>query len=74
MTEEKKEEWYVNTKTGNITQGKEPGWTNRIGPYPSREAAAQWRGQAAARNEAADLLDLEWEDPDFEEDEEKEEK
>lgn len=62
MTEKKEEEWYVDTKTGEITQGKESGWTNRIGPYLSKEAAAHWRGQAAARNEAADLLDLEWEE------------
>lgn len=60
--EEKKEEWYVDTRTGEISQGKNRRWSNRIGPYPSKEAAAQWRGQTAVRNEAADALDLEWED------------
>ncbi len=69
MAKEKKEEWYVNIKTGEISKGKVSGWTTRIGPYPSKAAAAQWRGQAAARNEEADLLDLEWEDQIVDEDE-----
>ena len=54
--------WYVNTKTGEITQGKRLSWGNRLGPYPTAEAASQWRGQIAARNTQADNTDLDWED------------
>ncbi len=32
---------------------------DRLGPYPTREAAANWRQQVAARNEAWDREDEE---------------
>lgn len=56
------DEWYVNTATGEISQDKGARWTHRLGPYKSKEAAAEWRGQVAARNAEADALDLEWQD------------
>jgi hypothetical protein len=33
----------------------------RLGPYPSREAAEHWKEQFEARNEAWDKEDAEWE-------------
>lgn len=53
--------WYVNTTTGEISQGKHHEWSDRLGPYPTAEAAAEWRGHAAARNAEADAAELDWE-------------
>ena len=33
----------------------------RLGPYPSRDAAEHWREQFEARNQAWDKADAEWE-------------
>ena len=33
----------------------------RLGPYPSRAAAEDWKEQFEARNEAWDAADAEWE-------------
>lgn len=32
--------WYFDTKTGEVLQGKTDSWSNRMGPYDSREEAA----------------------------------
>lgn len=34
---------------------------NRLGPYPTREAARDWRATVEARNDAWDEQDEEWE-------------
>lgn len=60
MTTSDNGNWYVNTATGEVSQGKHREWGDRLGPYPTAEAAAEWRGQAAARNAEADAADLDW--------------
>ena len=41
---------------------------DRLGPYPSREAAENWRETAAARNEAWEDQDEAWDGADHDED------
>lgn len=48
------EKWYFDPKTGNVTQGKEGAWDDRMGPYDTREEAAHALEIAAARSAAAD--------------------
>lgn len=52
--------WYFNLTSGEVEQGLVSPWTDRMGPYPSREAAAQALATAKARNEAWDAQDEEW--------------
>lgn len=47
-------EWYYNTKTGEVIQGKQEGYIDRMGPYPSREAAAHALETAKERNKQWD--------------------
>ncbi len=39
MSENDVQKWYYDTKTGQVSQGKEGTWENRMGPYDSREEA-----------------------------------
>jgi hypothetical protein len=34
------DQWWYNTKTGQVEQESDAPWTDRIGPYASREEAA----------------------------------
>lgn len=45
-------EFYFNTETGEVEEGKPSSWTHRLGPYPSREQAARALETARARNKA----------------------
>ena len=56
MTDSDKQ-WYYDTSTGQVTQGAESGWNNRMGPYATREEAEHAIEIAKARNEAADAYD-----------------
>lgn len=56
MTDSDKQ-WYYDTSTGQVTQGAESGWDNRMGPYATREEAEHAIESAKARNEAADAYD-----------------
>ncbi|MFW9034464.1 SPOR domain-containing protein [Corynebacterium striatum] len=56
MTDSDKQ-WYYDTSTGQVTQGTESGWDNRMGPYTTREEAERAIEIAKARNEAADAYD-----------------
>ena len=47
-------EWYYNTKTGEVIQGKQEGYIDRMGPYSSREAAAHALETAKERNKKWD--------------------
>lgn len=49
--------WYFDPKTGEVTQGKEGAWEDRMGPYDTREEAAGALEIAAARTAAADAED-----------------
>lgn len=55
-------EWYYCFKHGKVEQRDECRRQDRMGPYPTREAAEHWREQVEARNEA-------WEAQDDEDDE-----
>ncbi|AKK09287.1 hypothetical protein HCH15_07000 [Corynebacterium testudinoris] len=60
------EKWFFDPQTGDVQQGKEGGWENRMGPYDSREEAADALKIAAARNAEADEEDSEdndWGEP-----------
>lgn len=49
--------WYFDPKTGEVAQGKEGAWEDRMGPYDTREEAAGALEIAAARTAAADAED-----------------
>lgn len=49
--------WYFDPSTGEVTQGKEGAWDDRMGPYDTREEAAAALEIAAARTAAADAED-----------------
>lgn len=51
--------WYFNPSTGEVTEGAEDSWDNRMGPYASREEAENALKIAAARNAAADAAEEE---------------
>lgn len=60
------EQWYYNPSTGEVTQGKESSWDNRMGPYSSREEAQAAIKTAQERNRAADAAEEEddnWGEP-----------
>ena len=48
------EQFYYNPSTGEVTQGKEAAWDNRMGPYATREEAQAALQIAAGRNKDAD--------------------
>ncbi|NGP06798.1 hypothetical protein G6038_15180 [Rhodococcus sp. 14C212] len=54
------EGWYYDVHTGKVSQGKDPGALNRMGPYPDRATAERALEIAAERNKAADEADEEW--------------
>ena len=51
------DEFYYNTETHQVEQGKQSTWSHLMGPYPTREAAAHALEQARARSEAWDEAD-----------------
>ena len=55
-------EFYLNTRTGEVEEGKVSGSLHRMGPYPTREAAAEAYERAADRNEAWEAEDRAWDD------------
>ena len=60
------EQFYYNPSTGEVTQGKEAAWDNRMGPYDTREEAQRALDTAAERNkraEAQDEADDNWGEP-----------
>ncbi len=50
-------EFYYDVKTGEVLEGKTIGWANRMGPYPTRDAAAHALELARARTRAWDRED-----------------
>ena len=51
------DEFYYNTETGQVEQGKQSPWSHLMGPYPTREAAQHALETARARSEAWDEED-----------------
>lgn len=52
--------WYYDVRTKTVSQGKESGALDRMGPYPDRESAERAIQIAAERNKAADKADDDW--------------
>lgn len=50
-------EYYFNTRTGQVEEGKQSTWTALLGPYPTREAAEHALETAHARSEEFDRDD-----------------
>ena len=50
-------EFYYNTSTGEVEEGKVSDWSGRMGPYPTREAAEHALDRAASRSRAWDEED-----------------
>ncbi|MBD3778864.1 MULTISPECIES: SPOR domain-containing protein [unclassified Cellulomonas] len=51
------DEFYYNTQTGQVEQGKQSTWAHLMGPYPTRDAAQHALEKARARSEAWDEED-----------------
>lgn len=52
--------FYYNLSTGEVEQGLQSSWTQRMGPYPTREAAQHALETAHRRTEAWDDDDRAW--------------
>lgn len=55
-------DFWFNPGTGEVEQGRVSPWTDRMGPYPSREAAQQALEKARSRSESWDEADRRWRD------------
>lgn len=53
------QKWFFDPATKEVSQGKNSGWENRMGPYDTREEAENAIEIAQARNDAADAADKE---------------
>jgi len=53
-------EFWFNTATGQVEDRRASDWSVVLGPYPTREAAAQALATARARSAAWDRADQEW--------------
>ncbi len=54
---ETEKNWYYNPATGEVTEGVEASWDNRMGPYASREEAENAIAIAKERTKAADAAE-----------------
>ncbi len=57
-------EFWFNTATGEVEEGRVSDWAVVLGPYPTREAAAHALDTARSRSAAWDREDQEWSEPD----------
>ncbi len=53
-------EFWFNTKTREVEEGKRSSWENLMGPYPTRAEAEQALEKAAQRTQDWDEDDKEW--------------
>lgn len=53
-------EFFYNTRTRQVEEGRRSHWQSLMGPYPTREAAARALETARARSEAFDQADRRW--------------
>jgi hypothetical protein len=53
-------EFWFNTRTGAVEEGRVSDWSEVLGPYPTREAAAKALDSARTRSQAWDREDREW--------------
>lgn len=50
-------EFWYNTRTGQVEEGAQSDWSQLLGPYGSRQEAEGAMAKVAANNEAADAAD-----------------
>jgi SPOR domain len=50
-------EYFYNTRTNQVEEGRQSDWSQLMGPYATREEAAQALEKARARNDAWDAQD-----------------
>jgi hypothetical protein len=55
-------EYWFNTHTRQVEEGRQSDWTNLLGPYPTREAAERALETARERTERWDEEDRQWEE------------
>jgi hypothetical protein len=55
-------QYYFNTETGEVEEGKKSSWLHRMGPYDTAEEAAHAFQRAAQRNAAEDAADRAWQE------------
>ncbi|WP_426706694.1 SPOR domain-containing protein [Corynebacterium auriscanis] len=53
------DKWYYDTKTGEVLQGKNDSWSNRMGPYDTQAEAAAALETARKNTAAQDAYDEE---------------
>ncbi|MDO5724173.1 MAG: SPOR domain-containing protein [Flaviflexus sp.] len=54
------DEYYYNTETGEVEQGRCSLWSKVMGPYPTAEEAARALEIARQRNAEAEAQEAEW--------------
>lgn len=52
--------FWFNPRTGEVEEGKESPWTDRMGPYSTREEARHALEDAQRRSESWDEEDRRW--------------
>ena len=60
MSEDEGQQFWFNTETKQVEQGRQSHYTDLMGPYPTQAEAQQALDTAAARNEAWDDEDDRW--------------
>jgi len=64
MSEEKgpppAQEYWFNTQTGQVEEGRQSSWSHLLGPYGTRAEAQHALDTARLRSEAWDREDEEW--------------
>ena len=60
MSTEESQQFWFNTRTKAVEQGRQSHYSDLMGPYASRAEAEQALGTAAARNDAWDDQDDRW--------------
>ena len=53
-------EYWFNTQTGQVEEGRQSSWSHLMGPYATREQAQHALDTARSRAEAWDREDEEW--------------
>lgn len=56
--------FYFNTRTGEVEQGYASSWSDRMGPYATREEAQSALALARQRNQEWEQSDREWDGDD----------
>ncbi len=54
------EEFWFNVRTREVERGRQSSWEQRLGPFPTREAAEHALDEARRRTEAWDEADEKW--------------